>query len=72
MTKGGFGMNIVQLGQGENPAVAPQWWVAVAVSLGGTMICWPVIWGGVKLWRKYYREPKQTRRWLEKMWLNSV
>ena len=65
-------MNITELGQGNNAGMAPHWSVALAISLGGMVLSWPLLWLAVNLWRKYYRQPKQNRRWKAKLSLDPV
>jgi len=65
-------MNITELGQGSNAGMAPRWPVALGISIGGMVLSWPLLWLAVKLWRKYYRQPKQNRRWRAKLAQDAV
>jgi len=60
-------MNVAQLGQGPNAENAPHLWLTLVISLGGTAAFAGLILLGVKVWRRYYRQPRQRRQWLEKL-----
>lgn len=60
-------MNVVQLGAGSNAQPAPQLWLALTVSIGGTLVSGPLIYIGIQGWRKYYRRPRRERWWYGKI-----
>jgi hypothetical protein len=64
-------MNIVQLGAGASPEVPPQWWIALAVSVGGTILVVLLIIIGKIVWN-LYRPKKLEKRFLGEMTANEM
>lgn len=64
-------MNIVQLGAGASPEVPPQWWIALAVSVGGSILIVLLIIGGKYFWGRH-RPKILERRFLNEMTANEM
>jgi len=64
-------MNIVQLGAGSSPNAPPQWWIAVAVSVGGSIFIVLLIIVGRYFWSGY-RPKRLERRFLDEMTANEM
>ena len=63
-------MNIVQLGAGASPEEPPQWWMALTVSAGGTIVCIVLIIVGKYIWGGF-RPRKLENRFLKEMTANE-
>jgi hypothetical protein len=64
-------MNIVQLGAGSSPEVPPQWWIALVVSCGGSILIVLLIIVGKYFWGKY-RPKRLERQFLDEMTANEM
>jgi hypothetical protein len=64
-------MNIVQLGAGSSPEAPPQLWLALTVSILGSMVFILFIIAGKYFWGKY-RPKRLERRFLDEMTANEM